>query len=137
MDIALAVRTQLAASTGVIALVGARIYPLRLPLGGALPAITYATISSPRFYKHDGALGMAQSRVQVTCWASKDAQGNYLYSSAKAIATQVRLALSGYSGLMGTVLVGTCFVLNELDLVDQQTGQYYTALDFGIGHNED
>ncbi len=139
MDIMQAVRTQLAATAGVTALVGNRIHPLRLPPGGALPAITYQMVSDPRQYTHDGAAGLAQPRIQITCWGETDSNGNSLYSSAKALAAAVRVALSAFSGTLGGaggVFTGYCFTANEIDLYDPETKRYYTAVDFFLGHNE-
>jgi hypothetical protein len=79
--------------SGLSALVGDRIYPLKLPQGVILPAVTYQRISTPRVITHDqGTGGLAMPRFQFSAYDDG-------YSSVKAVIKQIREALNGYKGL--------------------------------------
>ncbi len=54
---------------GVAALVGTRVYPVRLPQQPTLPAITYQRVDGIPQYSHSGRSDLVQSRIQVSCWA--------------------------------------------------------------------
>jgi len=115
---------------GLTALVGARVYPLKAPDDAMYPLVVYQRISGPRVYSHDGASGLSHPRFQLTSWGE-------IYPDAKAVAKQVRLAMSGYSGTMGDdVAVDACFLVNELDRYDQETKRWGIIQDYMIWHHE-
>lgn len=130
----------LTANAGVAALVGPRVYPVRLPTNVTLPAVSYQRISSTRLHSHQGASGLAHPRLQVDCWGRS-------YSSARGVATAVRKALDGYRGAFGgggnQVPIGGVFLDNEMDVpeeIDEDEDDvplYHIALDFMIWHDEE
>jgi hypothetical protein len=92
----------------VYGLVGTRVYPLTIPQEATLPAISYQRVSGPREPAHDGAMGIAQARIQVTITAEA-------YRTAKDVATSIR-DLFPFQGILGglvDVFVGE--VENEVD----------------------
>ncbi len=89
-----AIYSQLSTYAGLAALTGTRIYPLLLPQDPTLPAVTYQTISRVMEEVRGAGPRYAETRVQIDCWAAS-------YSSAKAVAEQVRAALQDYTGTMG------------------------------------
>ena len=85
--------------TGLTNLVSSRIYLLRMPdTGNTLPCVTFQRIDTPRTHAHDtsGTGGdLAHPRFQFDAWAET-------YASAKAINEQIRAALNGKTGSIGS-----------------------------------
>ena len=123
--------SRLSGFAGITAIVSTGIYPIRIPDGQALPALTYLRVSSRRVESMlGGTTALCFARFQFDCWARK-------YSTAKALAEQVRLALQGYTGTVsGNTIFGVNF-LNEVDLVDDDAQTFRTSADYLIHHNED
>lgn len=130
MTIEAAMRAHLIADPGVSGLVGQRIYPIAMPQGTTLPAITYQRVSTVRIGSKQGPTGMAQPRLQINCWSKS-------YGDAKALADAVRVALDGYRGLMGgAVDVWETVVGTDVDLYEEDLGIYHVAVDVTIWHRE-
>ena len=120
--------------SGLTALISTRTYPLKLPQGCTLPALTYQRISTPRELTHDQqAGGLAMPRFQFTAYGTK-------FADAKAVINQVRAALNGYKGSFGTgtktVKVWGSLSANEQDNYDPDSGLYWTMADYFIHHEE-
>ena len=130
-----AVYAILAASTAVTNLVPTtRITPTRMKQNSALPAISYFRVDGPRVYCMTGPSGYALPRIQVDVWARD-------YPEAKTIAENVRVALSGYRGVIAGVTVQGIFCLDDHDVVDDQEEilpieMFHVAMDFRVHHNE-
>ena len=117
----------LEANAGVTALIGAgataRIYPLVVPEGAVLPAITWQLISEPRMESMNGGTVLAWTRLQFNCWARK-------YSQAAPLAQAVKAALSQYRGTLSNgSRVDRIKVDNTLDLYDPATGYFRRVVD--------
>ncbi|MEW5921568.1 MAG: DUF3168 domain-containing protein [Bacillota bacterium] len=122
----------LSSHVGLTALVGSRIYPLVMPQGTTLPAVTFSKVSGPRVHAMQHDAGLAYPRFQVSCWGST-------YKQAKEVAAQVRAALQDFKGTMGGpggAEVSGVFLEDETDLYEPNTQIYHVALDFIIWHNE-
>lgn len=111
------------------AIAGGRIHPLELPQGTALPAVTYQRISGPRVRTLSGPGGKARARIQLDGWANT-------YAEAKALATQLRQALDGYKGLMGTVQVDNVSLDTDWDRNDPEREIKGVGMDFEFSHVE-
>lgn len=98
----------LKADAGVSALVSSRIYPLLLPEGAALPAISYQTVGDVLHYSHSGNSKLRRARVQITCHADT-------YAGAKSLAGAVKTSLAGYRGSGGGLDVHGALVTNIYD----------------------
>jgi hypothetical protein len=120
----------LVGNTGLTALVGTRIYPLRVPEGAALPALVYYKISGPSEHSKDGDMNLNHPRFQFTAWANK-------YGDAKAVGTAVTSALNAFANgsSMGGIVVAQIIVENDTDLHDPQTLEFGASLDATIWHN--
>jgi hypothetical protein len=81
----------LLADASVAALVGTRIYPLRLPQKVTLPAIVTTRISGVRIGNLHGIASAAEPRYQVDAWAVNQA-------GAHALGAAIRQALEAYVG---------------------------------------
>lgn len=127
-----AIYAKLAATSAVTNLVSTRIYPMRLPQSGSLPAIVYQRISTNEIVTHDGASNLAEARLQVTAWATT-------YISAIAIATAIRNTLQGAAFTAASITIQGCFLddsrHNYIAPDDGgDTGAYSVSLDFMIWH---
>ena len=135
MSVGKAIYARLVAHAGTTALVGTRVYPLRLPQGPTYPAIRYQVISAPREHAMGADTGTVHARVQVDCWATT-------YAGAKALAAQVILALSRWGGTSGGVVVEHVFLENEIDrfepdpLIGGADGADRVLLDFMAHYTE-
>ena len=124
--------------SGEVALVGERIYPLRLPQNPALPAIVYQRISRPEDgMAHDGAgSGIAHPRFQFACYAN---EGDGGYDEAQRVAERLVVALNGFKGQMGSVNVnnvGAAIVDNAFDDYEPETRRVRVLVDVRFWHEE-
>lgn len=114
---------------GVTTLVSTRIYPMHLPQVPTLSALTYTRIFGAKELSHSGPSGLAQTQFQIDCWASS-------YSGAKALSEQVRIALDGYSGVMGTSTVCAVEWMDDMDDFDEESDCYRVICSVKIWHRE-
>ena len=125
---------KLAATAGVTALVGSspsRIFPEVASQDVALPYIVYRRIAGPRWHSLAGATGVAQPVYQIDCYHSaKD--------SAKALADQVRIALNGFRGTVGSEVVKGSTMLDDRDIYETTTDPrlHRVSMDFRLTHDE-
>jgi phage tail sheath gpL-like len=83
---------------GLTALVSTRVYAFQIQQGATLPCVTFQRIDTPRELTHDASgtgSDLAHPRFQFDVWAET-------YAAAKAINDQVRAALNGKTGLIGS-----------------------------------
>jgi hypothetical protein len=78
-------------TTGVTEIVGTRIYPVILPTGASLPAISYSQLADPGIHAMARDPGIANPLFQVSVWSTN-------YAQAVDISKQVRKSLQDYSG---------------------------------------
>lgn len=117
---------------GVYGLAGTRGYPLSIPQDIALPAWAYQRVSGERETAHDGALGMASGRWQITCQAES-------YDGAKSLAEAIRLCLDGFAGWMGQAPGLRVFggkIESEIDGYGMTSGIYTVRLDVSMFYKE-
>lgn len=122
----------LSADTGVIASVGTRVYPSRVPQNNAMPSIAYQVVSGNELTPFDAQAGyqVVQTRVQITAMAKN-------YTECKAVLESVRKALLYKSGVIAAVKV-----LSILrggigpDLREDDTSLYVQSTDYIVTHYE-
>lgn len=121
---------------GLVALIGDRVYLMKIKQGSVLPCLTYQRISTPRILTHDtsGATGdLISPRFQFDAWA-KTAK------SAKAITDQVRAALNGKTGAIGTaprqVTIRAALAESEVPEFVPDAELYRSRSDYMIWHEE-
>lgn len=118
--------------TGTKGLITARCYPVSLPQEPTFPAVTYWRVSSPgQLQAFGGPVGLAIVRFQIDCWDDD-------YKGARALAAQVRLAMDGFSGLLGgsTGVQTSVSVEGGMDDYDPTTGWYLSSVDVVIWYAE-
>lgn len=120
----------------ISALVGARIYPLLLPQNPTMPALTYQIISTVPDYVLAGPSGLVAKRVQINCWASRE-WAMPGYTTAQNVATAVRKALDGYSGIWpGGIEIVRAKRDNQHDDFEPEGLYDRTILDFIVHYHE-
>lgn len=122
----------LSADGGVAGLVEDRIYPVRLPEGAKLPAISWFQVSSDRIPTYDPFPrdDWTRKRIQFNSWATDP-------NTAMLVGEAVMLALSGYDGDMSGLAIGSSESVTELDTYDGQTKLFRKIQDFHISYEED
>ena len=118
-------------NSGVSALVGDRVFPVIVPQDVARPAIAYFKVSDPPG-RTFGRRFFARPRYQFNCWGTS-------YETARAAGDAVKAALENYAGMMGGdngVKVRMTYFEGDLDLYDDPTGQFVTAIEYSIEHVE-
>jgi hypothetical protein len=127
-----AVYARLAAHSGVVALVGDRVYPDKLPQPPTFPAIAYTRVSQRGRFTDDGPCGPDAARIQIDCYAS-DRDGSHVLGDAVAD------ALNGW----GEGNVQKSERGEEQDLIDPQVGTvneadaYRVSVDYLVEGSED
>jgi len=117
---------ELQATAGVVALVGARIYPQAAPQGTTADYVTYELVSGNPIQDHGGSGGLYRARISFLCHSAT-------YANAKAAAAAIRAVLDGFRGTMQGVSVGACLQEMEADAgFDDETRMHVVAVDFRV-----
>ena len=124
-----AVYSILSNNTDVTGLVSTRIYPELLPQDCALPAVTYARISTMRHSAMEADPNFAETRMQISSWSSS-------FSVVQNLSDKVRLAFWRFTGSTASVTIEDVWPENETQLYDSVTETHQMAIDFMITHRE-
>lgn len=108
MAIEEAIHTTLIGDATLAALVGTRVYNLRLPQKPTYPGVTLARVSTDEDLAHDGPTGYETARFQIDSYAATSA-------AVRAVANAVRDALNGLSGTAGGVVIHVISFENQVD----------------------
>ncbi len=132
MELHEAIYKQLSTATLTTQLGSTAIYPMVIPQGKALPAVTYQQISEVWSHTMGVDPGIRTSRYQLSYWSTS-------YKQVKLLADKGRNVLQDFSGdLGGSVTVQRIFFDNEVDLsdIDPETKLpiFHIAQDFIIWH---
>lgn len=141
MLIEAALKQLLEQNTGIIALVGDRVYPVMMPQAEKnrmhYPAVVFELTGRERQQSHDGPSGEVRSSFRVNCLGHK-------YLDVKTLADKVRLALNGKSAELQNLYgndVGGVYLEDESDqfLFNEvtQLSLYHVPMDFLIDHAEE
>jgi len=126
-----AVIAHLKGNAVVQAILGQRIYSLKLPDNLAnWPAATIQRVSTVRHHSKLGPAGIVDSRMQISIFGPK-------FEAVTQAADAVRAALDGFRGDMNGVAVHAVRSDGEIDLYDPNAGvdgTYHIALEFVIEH---
>ena len=106
-----------------------RMYAGVIPVGAVYPALCYNLVSSQDVTAIGLTTMKSRSRVQVTAVATS-------YPAVKALADLVRVACNLKQGTFNTVVTDSVIMDNiGADYRDDETGVFYSTLDFNIVHN--
>jgi hypothetical protein len=115
----------------VAGLAATRVYPGSRPQGSPLPAVVFNRIDGAPLYVDEGEAGIAQSRIQIDCWADS-------YAGAKILARAVNAALSAFAGQVQGTQFLSIFIDAERDLREGGSGAadypFRTSIDFIVWH---
>lgn len=119
-------------TAAIVNLVADRIAPMERAQDEALPAITYQTISNVPDYHLGGESGHSVARIQIDCWAET-------YLAVKQLAEQVRLAVSGHTGVWNEHTITGVLVQDNGDLPESvepasEAGAHRASMDLRIGY---
>jgi hypothetical protein len=102
---------RLTSRTAVSSVVAARVFPLIAPTGTPLPLIVYQRTNVQREQSLTGPIGRPIVTLQLTSYGTS-------YSSVKALAREVRLAVDGWTGTTAGVTIQRTTIQSEADGVD-------------------
>lgn len=132
-------RDRLIADSGITAIVGNRVHPIRIPRMKMAtdngPKLTYRRSRGGRDHDLRAASGHPLAQFEMTCWSQS-------YDTAKALATAVRNCLDGFGpGQFADVHVDSVLNLDEEDLYWEpedgtDTGWYAVLLKYAIRYTE-
>ena len=106
-------------------IVSTRIYPLRIPQGHTLPAITYFKIGGGPLNDKDGPAEDDFDMMQVSLFATS-------YTTIESLYDAVRGALERYTGTQDTTEIHTITYLSHTDMYEEDAEVYHRAMDFKI-----
>lgn len=124
-------------NAAVSAIVGTRIYPMRLPINTAYPAITYQLVSDVPENSKTGRAIYYNARVQVNCFA-RDITGKSGVKGAQELQRAVLSALERITpGVYGGILVINSTHLGTMQRLDDfgdYDGVNFFIVEFNICH---
>ena len=102
---------RLTSQTAVSSLIGQRVFPLIAPTGTPLPLVVFQRTGVERPQSLTGNVGNPVVTLQLTTYGTS-------YTSVKAIARAVRLAVDGWTGTTAGVTIQRTTLQTEADGVD-------------------
>ena len=125
---------RLTSQTAVSSLIGSRVYPLIAPMGTPLPLVDHQRTAVERPQSLAGNVGNPVVTLQLTTYGTS-------YTSVKAIARAVRLAVDNWTGTTAGVTIQRTTLVTEADGVDmpaddQMLPYYNVAQTFEFRINE-
>jgi len=114
---------------GLTSLVGSRVRPVIAKQGEGFPSVVVTTVSHLPEYVTQGAVSLADSRVQVDCYAET-------FAGSKAVARAIKLRLSGQRFTSGGVEFQQCAVIAERSSYQDsaEVKLHRTSIDFRVWH---
>lgn len=128
-DIRPALVAFLLADSGIAAVVGTRVCPMRLPQGVKGDSIVYTRVSGEGDHHMQGPSGLARVRMQIDAWSKT-------IPAAAALANLVKELIDGYQGTMGLVEVQGIFFDGEREDYDDTAEMYRVSRDYIIVYAE-
>ena len=117
-----------------VAAVGNRVYPMVLPLGVIMPAITYSIVSVMRYRTLSGFSNLIRPRLQLSIWGESYQQAYELEEVVLALLEGNPAIQWADPGGVNETKVQSCFSDNELDGYEPQSGLYRMIVDFILMH---
>ena len=110
----------LANTAGISAIVGTRIYQVKMPDNVAFPAISYQTSFGSQIESFTGFSGLRNPVINIDSWAKSA-------GVAKDLAEKVRAALHGYSGTYGDVTIDNVLEWSFIEMYDSDTEIFHVS----------
>jgi hypothetical protein len=113
----------LATAPALVALQGARVFPIILPQDTALPATTFHVVGGSQ-WPIFGTSGMQRRRVQLDFRAATD-------DVADALRDAVIRVLNGFNGpLPNGFIIADCWLIQPIDYFDNDARQFRCSAEF-------
>lgn len=122
-DLSKGLYTYLQSVTAITDIVSDRVYPQHLPQNPVLPAITYTIISEDPVHDMQGSSGLNNATIQLDGWAETD-------DDRRELKREIRNALDGYKGAMGSVTVQAVLLVNRFNAFDDDIENYRSINEF-------
>lgn len=124
-----AIVTLVTGNLAVKALIGARLYPEKIPQDAKLPAAAYQVTSTGINYNMDGQSSIVSPLIGFTF----DARS---YDEAKAIGAAVKAVLSGYRGTVAGIKIGSIFLQDEFEGYNLASDVYMRSQIYKVNYKE-
>ena len=115
-----AIYSKLSGTAGIAAIVGTRIYQLKMPDNPTLPAITFEVSVGDQVESFTGYSSLSNPIVSIHCWGRTAAAVN-------ALALLVRNAIIGATWTYSDVTVANVLEWSTASLYDDDTEIYHIA----------
>jgi Protein of unknown function (DUF3168) len=130
-----ALKSHLQSDTSVESLLGGRFYYIIVPQAyvGAerMPCVVFNRSGVERQVRYCGTDGMIRTSITLDCYALR-------YTSARALAAEVRKSLIDFRGLLaGSLRVSATSLINEFDLIDIEPGLFRISQTWDFWHTEE
>jgi len=112
-----------------IDLLGGRIYPVKAPQDVELPYLIFFKVATSRDHSHSGSSHLASAWVQFSSFAQT-------YEEGKQIVGEIKTLLDSFRGTITNISINGCFLQEEVDFLEEDTGLYHIACDYRIVYNE-
>jgi hypothetical protein len=111
---------RLANTSAVSAIVGSRIYRLKMPDNPTLPAITFETTVGDFIESFEGSSGLRNPVMRIHCWATTA-------GVAQDLAEKVRVAMHGYRGTYSDRVIQNILEWSTMELFDHEIEIFHVA----------
>ncbi len=110
----------LTSNPGVSAIVGTRVYRVRMPDNPQLPAITYQTSYGSQVESFTGYSGLRMPIISIDCWGDTA-------KLTRDLAEKVRVALHGYSGTYSDITIDNVLEWSFIELYEPDTEIFHVS----------
>lgn len=112
---------------GLTALVGKKIYRVKVDQRAQPPYITWQIVSNIRTYSHQGNSGLNKISLQISCFANTTVEND-------AIAAQVAMAIDAWPG--SNSKVQSAFVEDDPDNYEEDTDRFFIPVEAVIQYGD-
>ncbi len=120
----------LTASAPLAALVGTRVYPVKMPQKVVFPAIVFAKMGGPRAHSNDGSSGFVNGLFAFDCWGVSQ-------TSATAVEKALKDTFDGYRDVQAGGLINGAFAITDPEEGwDDKREAAYASVDYQVLYNE-
>ena len=120
-------RTVILADSALAALLGERVYPVRLPQKPSYPLLLLTRVSDEKDRTLDGTSRLRQARIQIDCKAETQVV-------AAQIADELERLLDGKAASGGDTRFASCWITRRDERFEEGTETYRSSLDFEISY---
>lgn len=128
MSIETAIYTAITSDSGLSAIVGTRVYQVKMPDNVTMPAISYQTLSGTVVESFTGFSNLSSPIISLDCWAKSA-------GVAKDMATKLRTLFLGLTGSYGDTRIENVLEWSYTDLYDADTEVFHVSCSARFWHS--